>query len=104
MFAQKNRLGTAGFGSKNIKKITSGPFLVRFGKNNTGENRFAVVVSAKFEKSAAKRHRWQRQIRERLKNWPKAGLDVIVSPLPAAKELGAKKASEALLEGYKKII
>lgn len=104
MFAKKNRLKTADFGNKNIKKITIGPFLVRFGKNATGENRFAVVVSAKFEKSAAKRHSWQRQIRERLKNWPKNGLDVIVSPLPAAKELGARKASEALVGGHKTII
>jgi ribonuclease P protein component len=104
MFAQKNRLGTAGFGNKKIKKTTIGPFLVRFGKNNTEENRFAVVVSAKFEKSAVKRHYWQRQIREKLKNWPRAGLDVIVSPLPAAKESGAKKSSETLLDGYKSII
>ncbi|TSC59933.1 MAG: hypothetical protein LiPW15_601 [Parcubacteria group bacterium LiPW_15] len=104
MFARKNRLGTAGFGNKNTKKTNIGPFLVRFGKNAAAENRFAVVVSAKFEKSAAKRHYWQRQIRERLKSWPKAGLDVIVSPLPAAKEVGARAASAALQNGYKAII
>lgn len=78
--------------------------MVRFGKNNTEENRFATVVSLKFEKSAAKRHIWQRHIRERLKTWPKLGLDVIVSPLQTAKESGAKEASRALLLGYKALI
>jgi RNase P protein component len=100
MFARRNRLKTSGFGEKNRKKTTIGPFLVRFGKNMSGENRFAVVISSKFEKSSARRHYWQRQIREKLKSWPNLGVDVIVSPLPAAKAAGAKKASEELFRGY----
>lgn len=103
MLARAKRLQTADFGKNATKKIIIGHFLVRFGKNKTDKNRFAAVVGSKFAKTAVERHRWQRQIREKLQKWPELGLDVIVSPLAEAKKTGPQKASEELLEGFKRL-
>ncbi len=103
MFARPSRLPTKDFGKNAAKKIIIGQFLLRLGKNGGEKNRFATVVGSKFAKTAAERHRWQRQIREKLKTWPELGLDAIVSPLSEAKKIGPKEATKELLDGYKRI-
>ncbi|MDO8504648.1 MAG: ribonuclease P protein component [Candidatus Liptonbacteria bacterium] len=103
MLKRGSRLSSADLRLVFPGKTVSGPFLLRFGKNQKGRNRFAVVVGAKFGKTAVLRHRWQRQMREKLKSWPNLGLDVIASPLPEARGLDPKEATKSLASAYEKI-
>jgi len=103
MFKRANRLGSAVLKTNFPGKIVSGPFLIRFGKNNTGHNRFAVVVGVKFEKKASGRNRWKRSMREKLKKWPNLSVDAVVSPTKQAKGTDPGKITEILLSAYEKI-
>lgn len=44
--------------------------LLKYKRNNLLYSRFAVIVGKKVEKSAVKRHKWQRQILEILRLFP----------------------------------
>lgn len=103
MFSRKFRLPAEEFKKAGKRKLPIPHFFVLFGKNSLGFNRFGVVIGVKFDKSAAKRHYWKRQIREVLKKWPSLGADVIVSPLPDAKKFSAREMASTLAEAYKKI-
>lgn len=104
MFARQKRIPAKVLAGRFSRQMVIAHFLLRFGKNGTNLNRFAVIVGAKFEKSSAKRHDWKRQIMERLKSWPELGLDIVVSPLKEAKKFPAREATEPIKEAFRKLI
>ena len=103
MFKKSNRLQSSVLGGGLPKKISIGPFLVRFGKNNLIRNRFAVIIGKKNEKTAVGRHVWQRQIREKLKKWPNLGIDVAISCVCSVKDKNPRVETQMLVDGYRQI-
>jgi RNase P protein component len=104
MFPRRKRIPAKTLAGKLTGQLIISHFLFRFGKNGLAENRYAVVIGLKFDKSSAKRHYWKRQINERLRLWPDAGLDVAVFPLKEAKKLLPREAVEPIKGAFKKII
>lgn len=91
MLARRSRLpasvlkDTRGFG-----KRSSQFFIVRSRANRLAHSRFAVVVSAKVDRSAVGRHRLKRRAMGRLR-LEAGGRDVVVTILPAARHLPRKQ-------------
>ncbi len=104
MFPRHKRIPGKLLAGKFSGQVSISHFLFRFGKNGLKENRYAVIVGLKFDKSSAKRHYWKRQINEALSKWPDTGLDIAVSPLKEAKKLLPREATEPIKEAFKKII
>lgn len=103
MAPRVKRLPASEFTKNTRRKAIIGCFLARFGENKGKANRIAVIVGAKFEKTAAKRHAWQRRMREKMRGWPEMGLDIVLSPLPEAKRLSPREASLTLIDGFKRL-
>jgi len=84
MLEKKNRLGSNNLfkkvfqeGEKRENKL----FLITFRKNNLSFPRFGIVVSTKISRSAVKRNKLKRRIRESLKELIpvfKEGWDVVI--------------------------
>lgn len=102
MFAKKHRLGS----TKNIqltfrrgRNFFNSFFIVRFLPRPETASRFAVIVSTKVDKSAVKRNRLKRLLRETIKKrmdvLPKGDYAVVVKPaagkLPEAQALTSFK-------------
>lgn len=74
------------------KKIFISPyFIVKSAENKEKNNRFGIIVSAKAEKKAARRHFIKRQISEKLKNWPNLQKDFIFMISPRVAQLTKKQ-------------
>ncbi len=83
--------------------------IIRIRKNELGENRYAVNVSKKVEKSAVKRNRIRRQIQEviRLNEKsdiiPQKSLDIIIFARKSLMKLKYSEIEMAVLETIKKL-
>ncbi len=83
--------------------------IIRIRKNELGENRYAVTVSKKMEKSAVKRNRIRRQIQEviRLNEKsdiiPQKSLDIIIFARKSLMKLKYPGIESAIIETLKKL-
>ena len=114
MFPKKHRLGS----TKNIqltfrrgRNFFNSFFIVRYLPRPDEPSRFAVIVSTKVDKSAVKRNRLKRLLREMIKKkmafLPKGDYAVVVKPaagkLPEEQALGSfKELMEKRVLGFKR--
>lgn len=91
MPAQRLRLPTSALqDTRGFTKRSSRLFVVRFKANQLSHPRFAIIVSVKVDRSSVGRHRLKRRATERLRS-RLGGWDMIVTVLPAAKDLPRKE-------------
>jgi ribonuclease P protein component len=91
MPAKRRRLPAAELkDTRGFAKRSSQYFIVRSRVNGLPHSRFAAIVGAKVDKSSVGRHLLKRRIAESLQPM-KDNRDIVVTVLPAAKELPRKQ-------------
>lgn len=91
---------------KRGKGFFGGKIAVKLAKNGLKNSRFAVVVGVKVSKSAVKRNRLRRQLREIIRlelDELKPGYDVMVMARPKSLELDYHELKKELDKAFKKV-
>lgn len=101
MLPQKFRLPRSGFQGFRRKdgreKFVRLPHITaRSLANNLGHNRYAIIIGGKTERSAVRRHFWKRQVAARLRLWPNAGRDILVTLGAALKNFSKEQLAQEL--------
>lgn len=104
MLARKFRLPREAFKAVNKGgKIATHHFVIKFGTNVIGYNRFAVVIPTAAEKKSTRRHALKRRLLDEAHSWPNFGMDVLMLIGRAAFAAPAREIAEELKVAAKKI-